>query len=336
MSELRAADLDYVLPRERIALRPLEARDASRLLVVAERVMHHTFRELPELLPEGCLVVVNDSRVVPARIFGTRVPGGGRVELVCVRPVGDVWLCLGQASKPLRPGSLLDFHGMRAAIVARRDDELLEVRFDGDITALLARAGRVPLPPYLGRDDNEDDRARYQTVYAQAPGSVAAPTAGLHFTPELLARLRARTEVASVTLHVGPGTFLPPRGDDPSEWRVPPEPYAIPDATAAAIESARARRRTIVAVGTTAVRTLETFARTGRSAGETDLVLRPGDAFRLVGGLVSNFHLPRSTLLALVCALGGRARVLGAYKEAIAAGYRFLSYGDATLIWPAR
>lgn len=338
---VRLADLDYALPKGRIALRPLQRRDGARLLVLGNKARHRVFRDLPKLLPDRCVLVLNDTRVLPARIFGLRDPGGGRVEILCVRPAPEPrdddgrWLCLGQAARPLRPGTEILFSGARATVLGRSDDGLLCVRFDGlPVGALLAREGHVPLPPYIKRPDEPADRERYQTVYAAQPGAVAAPTAGLHFSPRLLARLAARCEMRHLTLHVGPGTFLPPSVDARGGWRVPPEPYAIPRETLDSVAAARREGRAVVAVGTTTTRALETWARTGRAEGETGLVLAPGDDFRVVTGLITNFHLPRTTLLALACAFGGEKRVLAAYRQAIREGYRFYSYGDAMLLWP--
>jgi S-adenosylmethionine:tRNA ribosyltransferase-isomerase len=304
---------------------------------------HHVFRDLPELLEPGDLVVMNRSRVFPARLLATR-PGGGAAEVLLVRSLGDdVWEAMVRPGRRLRPGTRV------------RVDEALEVELldspplpdgrrrvrllasSGDAAGEVERLGHIPLPPYIHRPDRPDDRARYQTVYAREPGSVAAPTAGLHFTEALLARLRARgVELAEVVLHVGPGTFRPVQVEEVADHTVPAEPFVLPEATASAIAAARARGRRVVAVGTTTTRVLETRADTaGRvtaGAGETALVIAPPFAFRVVQGLVTNFHLPRSSLLLLVAAFAGRERILAAYEAALRGGYRFYSYGDAMLL----
>jgi S-adenosylmethionine:tRNA ribosyltransferase-isomerase len=342
-------DYDFALPEALIAQQAVSPRDAARLLVsrgAAAPLGHHVVRELPALLPARSLLVVNDTRVVPARLLGRKADSGGRVELLLVEPFagdgGDLrgQLALARASKPLRVGVEVALDGGASATVRRLlGDGLVEVDLGGagSLAELLERCGRLPLPPYL-RGGAEDaagaDRARYQTVYARAPGAIAAPTAGLHLTPDLLARLEAAGHaLAAVTLHVGPGTFLPVRVRDVAAHRVPPERYEVSAEAAEALGRAQRQARPIIAVGTTAARTLETLARDGvrAGAGRTDLTILPGHRFGLVGGLLTNFHLPRSSLLLLVSALAGRQRVLQAYAEAVAAGYRFYSYGDASL-----
>jgi len=348
-----ASDFDYPLPPEQIAQAPLPRRDEARLYLLdrqGER-QHRRVHDLPELLPERALVVVNDTRVIPARLSGKK-PTGGRFELLLVEPLASDdglshWRCLGGASKPIRPGPLqLDGAAAPAcAVVAiEGSGEYLEVVFDVPPEAFLRiveRIGRVPLPPYIRREPGQpapvDDHERYQTMFARAPGAVAAPTAGLHFTPELLSALETRGMLlATVTLHVGPGTFQPLRSDDVSQAVLHAERYEVPVATAEAIALARRQGRPVVAVGTTVVRTLETAAtdeRTVRAgAGSTQLFVKPGHPFRVVDAMVTNFHLPKSSLLMLVCAFAGKERVLAAYREAVAEGYRFYSYGDAMLI----
>ena len=324
------ADFDYELPRELVAQRPLPERDASRLMVVPRSggpVEHRTVRELPSLLSPGDLLVLNDARVIPARLRGRKAATGGAVELLLVEPLGGQdWLALGQSSKPLRAGAMVEVLGSLVQIVQLRGGGEMVVRLplEGDaLWAFLDRAGEVPLPPYIEHAPGPEDRERYQTVYARERGAVAAPTAGLHFTPELLAQLN----VAYVTLHVGPGTFLPVRAQRIEDHRMHSERYFVPEATARALQEARR----VIAVGTTALRTLE--ASGGRPGpGETDLFISPGYEFRAVQGLFTNFHLPRSTLLMLVSAFAGRERILAAYREAIAQRYRFFSYGDAMVI----
>ncbi|HEY7726382.1 MAG TPA: tRNA preQ1(34) S-adenosylmethionine ribosyltransferase-isomerase QueA [Anaeromyxobacteraceae bacterium] len=348
MVEDRLSDYDYELPEALVAQEPLPRRDASRLLVLPRRegpVRHARFSDLPDLLLPGDLLVVNDSRVVPARLLGTK-GSGGRCEVLLCEPLpgdparpGARFLALGQASKPFRPGQRLDLGGLGAEVEGLEGEGFLAVRFDlagGDFDAALERAGHVPLPPYLRRPDGPLDRERYQTVYARVPGSAAAPTAGLHFTPELLERLEARgVRRAAVTLHVGAGTFLPVRAEDLAAHRMHPERYRVPAETAEAVDACRSRGGRVVAVGTTAARTLEAAhdgAGVRPGEGRTDLFIRPGYRFRAVDALVTNLHLPRSTLLVLVCAFAGRERVLAAYGEAVRRAYRFFSYGDATLV----
>ena len=324
------AEFDYELPRELIAQRPLGQRDASRLMVLPRGsgpVEHRSVRELPSLLRPGDLMVLNDARVIPARLHGHKAKTGGTVELLLVEPLGgQEWLALGQSSKPLRAGATVEVMGSAIEVVQVRGGGELVVRLplEGErLWAFLEQAGEVPLPPYIEHAPGPEDRERYQTVYARERGAVAAPTAGLHFTPELLARLN----VAYVTLHVGPGTFLPVRTQRIEEHRMHSERYFVPAATAEALQKAGR----VIAVGTTALRTLE--ASGGRAGpGATDLFITPGYRFRAVQGLFTNFHLPRSTLLMLVSAFAGRERVLAAYREAIARRYRFFSYGDAMVI----
>ncbi len=343
------ADYDFALPGDQIAQHPADPREAARLLGIDRRtgaVTHHTIADLPQLLPEGALLVVNNTRVVPARLRA-RKASGGRVELLLTSPLGGTHdgltghraLC--RSNKPLRVGQRLAIDGGGQAEVR----EVLgggEVRVDlsgaDSLAALLDRVGHVPLPPYIRggqEDDDGDDRDRYQCTYAEHPGAVAAPTAGLHLSAPVLDALTARgIERAAVTLHVGPGTFLPVRDDDLLDHHVQPERFTIDAATATALIDARRAGRPIIAVGTTTTRVLETLA-TGpicATSGWTDLTILPGHEFLMVDGLMSNFHLPRSSLLVLVSAFLGRGRALAAYRDAVAAGYRFYSYGDATLM----
>jgi len=342
---MKASDFDYALPEELIAQAPAEPRDASRLLHLPPGgpPAHRRFADLPGLLRRGDLLVFNDTRVIPARLVGVKEGTGGRVEMLLVDPIdGDLprrWRAMGQASKPIRAGARLTF-GDLAATVERVEGEgfyvLLLDREGAELEAALARAGRMPLPPYIRREPTAADAERYQTVFARRPGSAAAPTAGLHFTPGVLAALAARgVERAALTLHVGPGTFLPIRGDSVEGHHMHEERYEVPEATAAAFAACRARGGRVVAVGTTALRTLESAHRGGvlvPGRGRTSLFVRPGHTFHAVEALVTNFHLPRSTLLMLVCALGGTPRVLSAYQEAVSRRYRFFSYGDAMLL----
>jgi S-adenosylmethionine:tRNA ribosyltransferase-isomerase len=345
---VKLSEFDYELPESQIAQDPVSPRDASRLLVLPPAggaPDHRTFAELDRLLSPDDLLVFNDTKVIPARLVG-RKASGGKVELLLCEPLegglGRRWRAMGQASKPIRVGAHVALDGLSATVDAVEGEGFYLVTLDREGEALLAaleRAGRVPLPPYIRRAPSAGDRERYQTVWARAPGSAAAPTAGLHFTEPLLERLAARgVRRTAVTLHVGPGTFLPVRGDSLEGHRMHAERYEIPEAAAAEIAACRARGGRVVAVGTTTVRTLESAwdgAGVTPGAGRTSLFIRPGHAFGAVDLLVTNFHLPRSTLLVLVCAFGGRERVLAAYREAVARGYRFFSYGDAMLVGPA-
>ena len=299
------------------------------------------FRDLPDLLDSGDLLVVNDTRVIPARLLGRRVETGGAVEVFLLREEeGRRWRALLGPARRMRPGVKVAFGGGFACeVVAEHEGGERSVLFDGEepVLSIAQRVGAVPLPPYMDREADAADTEDYQTVFARVPGAVAAPTAGLHLTDALLDRVRARgIGVATVTLHVGPGTFRPVSVDDVSLHRMDAEPYAIPAAAADAIAAARAAGRRVVAVGTTTTRALEaSSAAAGRvvaGAAWTDLFLRPPHAFRAVDALVTNFHLPRSTLLMLVSAFAGRERVLAAYAHAVASGYRFYSYGDAMLL----
>jgi S-adenosylmethionine:tRNA ribosyltransferase-isomerase len=354
---VRASDFDFELPPDRIASEPTARRDDARLLVLDRAtgaVSHHSVRDLPDLVSPTALQVVNDARVIPARLFG-RKPTGGRVELLLLEPTdGSLvgapgpqrWRALAGSSKPMRIGPLLlDGEAPPACdVVAIGEGGAVEVLLapdarDESVLAAIERIGQVPLPPYIRRETpTDDDRTRYQTVYARAPGSVAAPTAGLHFTPALLEALAARgVERAALTLHVGAGTFLPLRSDDVDAHVMHAERFDVPRSVADAFARARAAGRPVWAVGTTTVRTLESVvsddgATITAGPGETRIFIRPGHRFRAVDILLTNFHLPRSTLIMLVAAFAGREKILAAYAEAIARGYRFYSYGDAMLI----
>jgi S-adenosylmethionine:tRNA ribosyltransferase-isomerase len=342
---MRASDLDYNLPPELIAQQPLPERDASRLLLVdvdAARLEDHRFVELPALLPPS-LFVLNDTRVFPARLFGTKGTGG-KVELLLLHKVAgrsDRWLALVRSSKAVRPGMelwLCDGR-LRGQVVRTADRGQLEIDLEGaeSVDTVIEQLGQVPLPPYIRREAEVADRERYQTIYARKSGAVAAPTAGLHFSERVLRELQsAGHELAYVTLHVGPGTFRPVQAETLDEHVMHAEVYEVPEVTARAVAQARAHGRSIVAVGTTVVRALESSTdSTGNlvpGAGATDLFIRPPYRFRMVDHLVTNFHLPRSTLLALVMAFAGVELTKRAYREAIERRYRFYSYGDAMLI----
>jgi S-adenosylmethionine:tRNA ribosyltransferase-isomerase len=341
------SDFDYPLPEELVAQEPLPERDASRLLVLDRRtgsIAHHGFRELGDLLAPGDLLVVNRSRVIPARLLGRR-RNGGAAEILLLRPLPQTgtWEALTRPGRRLRVGDVVRIDEDLTVTIGspsfgadgRRLVQLASRQ--GDLASALRRSGHTPLPAYVRRADGPADAERYQTVYAREEGSVAAPTAGLHFTSALLARLADRgIGHAEILLHVGPGTFRPVKVQHVEDHRVDPEPFVIPVETEAAIREARARGARVVAVGTTTVRALETASRPDREiaagSGETDRVIVPGFAFAVVDALVTNFHTPRSSLLLLVSAFAGREKVLAAYAEAIRLRYRFFSYGDAMLV----
>jgi S-adenosylmethionine:tRNA ribosyltransferase-isomerase len=345
-------DFDYELPAEAIAQRPAP-RGESRLLVLDRdgEGRHRRIAELPALLRPGDLLVVNDTRVLPARLYGRLTAGRSerspRIELLLVEKVGDrEWEVLGRPGRRLRPGEVVAIEdprnegaggGLLAEVVAQTGDGRRRIRFSEPIEPHLERLGHVPLPPYIRRTDDAADRERYQTIFARRPGAIAAPTAGLHFSTELLAALAgAGIERAAVTLHVGLGTFKPVTAPLVSDHRMDRERYDISGETAAALARARGAGRRVVAVGTTVVRALEAAAAAAAGevtagAGSTDLFIAPGFRFQVVDVLLTNFHLPRSTLLMLAAAFAGRERVLAAYQEALRRGYRFFSYGDAML-----
>ena len=362
---VRTSDFDFDLPDELIAQRPPVERGQSRLLVLSRQtggIEHSSFARVADHLRPGDLLVVNDTRVFPARLMGHRVPSGGAVECLLLRKLPDApdhpdhgsripspeqWEALMHPGQKLKPG---------ARVLFERDDlqvhgEVLARHFQGRRTIRLwtgsggtvladaiERIGHIPLPPYIARPDEASDRVRYQTVYAREAGSVAAPTAGLHFTDRVLGELRTRgVERVSLTLHVGYGTFKPVRVENVDEHQVDPEFYTVSPSTAEALTNALHTGRRIIAVGTTTTRALESLTvdaagRVQPAAGSTSLFIHPSHRFRVVQGLITNFHLPRSSLLMLVAAFAGRERILGAYREAVESGYRFYSYGDAMLI----
>jgi S-adenosylmethionine:tRNA ribosyltransferase-isomerase len=348
---LRTAEFDYELPPERIAQEPLEDRAAARMMVVNRRedtLVHASVRDLPGFLKAGDLMVLNDTRVIPARVYGHKEATGGRVELLLIEEIdGNTWSALCGSSRRPRPGSrlLLADGRIQAEVTGLGEGGRMTVTLQADrpILDVLEEAGVPPLPPYIKRtgarppDSLQRDRDYYQTVYAREPGAVAAPTAGLHFTQALLDELmRQGVERATVTLHVGLGTFKPVFVEEVVAHRMEHERFTVPDATAVAVNRARAEGRRIVAVGSTVVRTLEHSAdaqgclRAG--TGRTDIFIHPPYRFRAVDVLLTNFHLPRSTLVMMVSAFAGQALVRRAYAEAIREGYRFYSYGDCMLI----
>ena len=350
---MNVSDFDFELPAELIAQNPPAERGHSRLLVVhreSGRFEHSTFAHLVDVLALGDLVVVNDTRVFPARLLGRRVPSGGAVECLLLRQlsVGSalVWEALMHPGQKLRPGARFVFEGPGESL----QGEVLDRHFYGrrtirlwtddaaGVRAAIERLGHMPLPPYIARADEPSDRDRYQTVYAREEGSVAAPTAGLHFTPAVLGALEAKgIEREAITLHVGYGTFKPVRVERVEDHEVDSESFTVSARTSDALTRAKREGRRIIAVGTTTTRALESLAVSADgtiapASGETRLFIRPGHRFRLVSALVTNFHLPRSSLLMLVAAFAGRDLILAAYRDAVAARYRFYSYGDAMLI----
>jgi S-adenosylmethionine:tRNA ribosyltransferase-isomerase len=334
--DLTLDDFDFDLPPHLIAQHPLPERTASRLLHVAGDILRDlAFTDLERLLVPGDLLVFNDTRVLKARLLGSK-PTGGRVEALIER-VLEPTLALAMVRTSHKPptGAMFRFDDARATVEGRRGEFFL-LRFDTDVGTVMERLGHVPLPPYIAHADAAEDAERYQTVYAARPGAVAAPTAGLHFTRSLLDRLRARgIELATLTLHVGAGTFQPVRTRNLSEHRMHSEWFEIGAATAAAINLARAAHRRVIAVGTTSLRALESAAQDGivhAGSAETDIFITPGFRFRIVDALITNFHLPRSTLLMLVSAFAGTGRIRTAYAHAIARQYRFFSYGDAMFL----
>lgn len=336
---MRTDLFDFHLPEELIAQHPPAQRGGSRLLHVAGAALtHRQFADLPTLLRPDDLLVLNDTRVLKARLFGQK-SSGGQVEVLVERVTGEhEVLAQVRASKSPKPGSRIVLAGELEVEVLGREGEFFCLRFLSDDSAydLLERYGKLPLPPYITHAAGEEDESRYQTVFAREPGAVAAPTAGLHFDDSMLATLRAQgVRTAHVTLHVGAGTFKPVRAENVSEHVMHSERYRIPQATVDAIRETRARGGRVVAVGTTSLRALESAAAQGElQAGEreTNIFITPGYQFQVVDMLLTNFHLPRSTLLMLVCAFGGMENLLAAYREAVAQGYRFFSYGDAMLI----
>jgi S-adenosylmethionine:tRNA ribosyltransferase-isomerase len=360
------SDFHYHLPEELIAQEPLADRSASRLLhlnAATGRLEDRQFREFPELLRSGDLVVFNNTKVFPARLYGRRRSGlrsqavshrnlaardflQGRVEVLLTRQLRqepNEWECLVRPGRKIGVGEHLFFgeqNELQAEIIGRGEFGERTVRFapSDDFFSHVEKIGRVPLPPYIAREDTAGDRERYQTVYAREHGSVAAPTAGLHFTPEILQRIRERgIEMAEVTLHVGLGTFQPIRVERVEEHRLHAEAYSISEDAVSKIMRARREHRRVIAIGTTTVRTLEYAAQQGAGevkpgSGEANLFIYPGYKFQVVGALLTNFHLPQSTLLMLVCALGGKENVLRAYDHAVRERYRFYSYGDCMLL----
>ena len=338
-------DFHYDLPEDQIAQTPLTARDGSRLMVVDRKrdtVATGQFLSIADHLSEGDLLVVNNTQVIPARLLGSK-ESGGRIEVFLVRRLsaeGEVWACLTKCSKSPSPGTRL-FLGaqIEGVVVEGGEPPYRHIRFtcEGDFMTAVEEVGRIPLPPYIRRDDASVDRVRYQTVFASVPGAVAAPTAGLHFTEKIFESLRRKgVEICSLTLHVGIGTFLPVRTENILEHRMHSEEFHIPPETAAAVNRAKKEGRRVFALGTTTTRTLEYAVDDDgcvmAGSGNSDLFIYPGFRFRIVDALITNFHLPRSTLLMLVSAFAGREKILQAYRRAVHEEFRFFSYGDCMLI----
>lgn len=338
---MRLSDFDYDLPERLIAQHPVEPRDSSRLLVLdraADKLRHGLFPDLIEYVRAGDTLVFNDTKVIPARLIGRRADTGGRVEVFLLNEKTDgEWEVLVKPGKRAKPGMVVEFSEELSCTIVESTDfggRVVKFSFSGIFTEILDRLGETPLPPYI--HERLEDRDRYQTVYARERGSAAAPTAGLHFTPELLDRLKAKgARLAFITLHVGLGTFRPVSVDDIAEHTMHREYYSVSQEAADAVNQAKEGGGRVFAVGTTAIRTLETAARNNRLAagsGWTDIFIYPGHTFQLVDAIVTNFHLPKSTLIMLISAFAGRERVLSAYREAVEQEYRFFSFGDAMLL----
>ncbi len=337
---------DYDLPEGMIALYPAEPRDSSRLLFLSksdEKPEHRKFTDLPEYLRRGDLLILNNSRVFPARLYGRKRKSGGKVEIFLLENLDDgSWEALVRPGKRLPPGTeVVFFEDRLSATLGERTQSggrIVHFHTNGDPMSIIWECGEVPLPPYIDRSAEEEDKTRYQTIYAEEVGAVAAPTAGFHFTEAVFERIKSKgAETARLTLHPGLGTFRPITGTDISQHKMHPEKYTIPAETARMINLAREEGRRVIAIGTTTARALESSCGSnGRIIAcdwrKTDLFIRPPYEFRVIDGLLTNFHLPKSTLLLLVSALAGREQVLAAYREAITVGYRFYSYGDAMLI----
>ena len=342
---MHLSELDFDLPSELIATEPLDQRDRSRLLRIDRATSEYTdsfFSQLPDLLHPSDVLVVNNTKVFPARLLG-RSDTGAAVEIFLVREIAESrWEALAKPARRLPPGKSITFgEGFAGTIIERHDDGQVVISFETDlpIEEAIEKFGRTPLPPYIKRDRDaiDRDRERYQTVYAQSSGAIAAPTAGLHFTPQMLEFLRERgVEIVEVTLHVGYGTFEPVKVEDLADHRVQAERYEMNADAAKTLSNAKAESRRIIAVGTTTTRTLESvygkFGRFEASSGLAELTILPGYRFQAIDGLLTNFHLPKSSLLALVSTFGGHELIMESYRHAVAAGYRFYSYGDCMLI----
>ncbi|MDT8317618.1 MAG: tRNA preQ1(34) S-adenosylmethionine ribosyltransferase-isomerase QueA [bacterium] len=341
---MKTSDFDYLLPEELIAQSPPASRGASRLLVFHRekgRISHKSFSDIINLFDEGDLLVFNDTKVIPARLFGHKETGG-RIELLLIREIEeDLWECMLKSSKGSKVGMTFSLGEgddlIRALVVDRKEGSaIVKLSSAGGVKEMINKVGRMPLPPYVKRDAVKEDEERYQTIYASKEGAVAAPTAGLHFTPELMQGLKEKgVDSAMITLHVGPGTFQPVRVDDLENHRMHSEHFQISESVAKKINEVKERGGRVIAVGTTTVRTLESSNDKGKvlpNEGETDIFVRPGSRFNVVDCMITNFHLPKSTLFMLVSAFAGTANMKKVYEEAVLEKYRFFSYGDAMLI----
>ena len=340
---MRVSDFDYELPKHLIAKYPANPRDSAKLLVLHRKtgkLEHKIFRDLPQYLKRGDLLILNDVKVIPARLLG-KLDTGGKVEILLIRQIEpNVWEVMAKPARKLKPGKNINFGQLKATVKGYKNEgkRILEFHVKGNnFMDILSQIGHVPLPPYIEREDLPADKEQYQTVFAKTEGAVAAPTAGLHFTKELLEKIEKKgVIIKTVTLHVGPGTFKPVKVEKIEEHKMDYETYNIPEETAEEINRAKKEGRRVIAVGTTVVRTLESaadeegFVKSGE--GTTNLFIYPGYKFKVIDALITNFHLPRSTLIMLVSAFAGRERILNAYKEAVKKNYRFYSYGDAMLI----
>lgn len=334
---MKTSDFDYVLPDERIAYHPLKDRQNSKLMVLDRQdrsILHKRFYELTELLRPGDLLIFNNTKVIPARIFGKKKSGAEIEVLFLERIDGNKWKCLARNPKE---GAQLEFEEGVTGRLSSLNSSEWTIEFSEDVSAFLNKHGRMPLPPYIKREAEEADKVTYQTVYAQREGAAAAPTAGLHFTPGLIEEMEKRgIETGYVTLHVGLGTFLPVKDENIADHVMHSEYIEVPERTAALVNEAKREGRRVIAVGTTVVRTLESCVneegRVHENSGRTELFITPGFKFKVVDALITNFHLPRSTLLMLVSAFAGKEFIFKAYEEALLGDYRFLSYGDAMFI----
>lgn len=341
---MKTEDFDYKLPSHLIAQTPLEKRDASRLLILDKKtgkIMHKQFKDIVNYLQNGDVLVLNDTKVIPARLFGIKEDTGAVIELLLLKDIGDnTWECLSKPAKRLKAGTIISFGGgkLKAEVIEKLEEGICHVKllYSGILMELLDELGTMPLPPYI--HEKLEEKTRYQTVYAKHIGSAAAPTAGLHFTKELLQELETKgIEILYVTLHVGLGTFRPVEVDDIKKHHMHSEFYTMSKVTADRLNKAKEEHRRVIAVGTTSTRTLETIATKYNGAfkevtGNTDIFIYPGYEFKAIDGLITNFHLPKSTLVMLVSALAGKEHILNAYKEAIKYEYRFFSFGDAMFI----
>ncbi|MEJ5172324.1 MAG: tRNA preQ1(34) S-adenosylmethionine ribosyltransferase-isomerase QueA [Hydrogenothermaceae bacterium] len=335
---MRLEEFDYYLPKELIAKYPVEPRDSCRLMVLdrkTEKIEHRIFRDLPDYLSEGDLIVFNNSKVIPARLIGVKEGGRAKIEVFLIRQIEDnIWYALIKNVRRLKKGQNIIISPEFVVEFLDREDEKAVVKLhSNNISQDLERYGHIPLPPYIDREDEDRDKQLYQTVFAKEEGSVASPTAGLHFTENLIERLKEKgVNIAFITLHVGLGTFKPIQTEDITEHKMHEEFYTIPDEVIEVIQKTKQSGKSVIAVGTTVVRTLESFAKTGIKEGFTDIFIYPPYQFKIVDKLITNFHLPKSTLILLVSAFASKDFILKAYTEAVKERYRFFSYGDAMLI----